>query len=511
MNNISRASLFILLIVPIGLPAIDQTNEKPTYIDQLIMRQKWQPGTPLRLHLGCGENYFPGYINIDFPSSEHTVQTKSPADMHANITELQFPANSVDEVRSHHVFEHFTRQETLAMLCAWHSWLKIDGIVVIETPDFDASIKQLASSEYDYKTKQAILRHVFGSHEARWAIHCDGWYKEKYEHILTQLGFEIVSIHYGGYLMIRNIIVTAKKITNLDPESLAIRAKDILRESLVVPCEEALMQPIWEKDFEKTLNKMIIPSFLSMNTCLNTYQDTSLNKMGYNDYNMYSNGKSLVIQEFINPGDIIFDVGASIGEWSQAILSKNSVIKLYAFEPIADIFAQLKQTIKTPRAILLNIAISDDVGSRQFVYYQKNNTTSQLSGFFQRPIVERNLDVLPTFLTVETDTIDHFCARNSIDTIDFLKIDTEGAELLVFQGATDMLKQQKIKIIQFEYGGTYQDSKITLQEVYQLLRANKYTVFRIVPDGLIQIEKWHDELENYQYSNYLATCDGVRI
>jgi len=258
MDNTTRTSLFILSLMHIGLLAIDQTNEKLSSMDQLIFSKKWQSGTPIHLHLGCGENYFPGYINIDFPPSEHTVQTKSPADMHANITELQFPTNSVDEVRSHHVFEHFTRQETLAMLCAWHTWLKVDGLLIIETPDFDASIKLLTSSEYDYKTKQAILRHIFGSHEAHWAIHCDGWYKEKYEHILTQLGFEIVNIHYGGYLMIRNIIVVAKKTNCLDHESLATRAKNILRDSQTVPAEEAIMQPIWEKDFEKILNQMIV-------------------------------------------------------------------------------------------------------------------------------------------------------------------------------------------------------------------------------------------------------------
>ena len=177
--------------------------------------------------------------------------------MYANITELQFPANSVDEVRSHHVFEHFTRQETLAMLCAWQSWLKMVGILMIETPDFDASIKQLTNSEYDYNTKQAILRHVFGSHEARWAIHCDGWYKEKYEHVLTQLGYKILGIYFGNYLMTRNILVVAQKTSHISTNDLAIRAKNILRESLTSPCEENSMQPIWIKDFDKAFNKMI--------------------------------------------------------------------------------------------------------------------------------------------------------------------------------------------------------------------------------------------------------------
>jgi FkbM family methyltransferase len=250
--------------------------------------------------------------------------------------------------------------------------------------------------------------------------------------------------------------------------------------------------------------------FFPVITCLNIYQDISLNEMGYNNYNMLTNGESLIIEEFINPGDIIFDVGANIGEWSQKILSKNRDIKLYAFEPIPDIFTQLKRTILSPSVTLSNLALSNAVGFRKFVLYNKSTQLTQLSGFYQRPAVEQSLNMAATFLTVPTDTIDHFCKEHAITQIDFLKIDTEGAELIVLQGALDMLQQNKIKTIQFEYGGTYLDSQTTLRQVYELLSQNGYTIFRIILDGLIQIEKWHDELENYQYSNYLAICDDAK-
>ena len=44
----------------------------------------------LRLHLGCGEQHFDGYVNIDYPSDQHNVM-QVKADYQANITQLDFP------------------------------------------------------------------------------------------------------------------------------------------------------------------------------------------------------------------------------------------------------------------------------------------------------------------------------------------------------------------------------------------------------------------------------------
>ena len=49
-------------------------------------------------------------------------------------------------------------------------------------------------------------------------------------------------------------------------------------------------------------------------------------------------------------------------------------------------------------------------------------------------------------------TLDLFCEREAIPNIDFLKIDTEGNELDVLEGAKKLLSGGKIKIIQFEFG-----------------------------------------------------------
>ncbi|MBU1349519.1 MAG: hypothetical protein ABII99_02395 [Patescibacteria group bacterium] len=95
----------------------------------------------MKLHLGCGENYLEGYVNIDFPPEFHTIQNKSVADKYANIFELKYKKDSIEEIRLHHVFEHFERAVALALIAGWRSWLKKNGVLRIEVPDFKMKIK----------------------------------------------------------------------------------------------------------------------------------------------------------------------------------------------------------------------------------------------------------------------------------------------------------------------------------------------------------------------------------
>lgn len=141
----------------------------------------------LRLHLGCQENYLPGYINIDLPPEAHTAE-KVKADVYADVRTLSYEPETVDEVRSHHMLEHFSRQEALVLLARWHKWLKMDGMLHVETPDFEESAKKFVGT-HDINEQFQIARHIFGSHEADWAYHKDFWSEEKFRFVLRELGY----------------------------------------------------------------------------------------------------------------------------------------------------------------------------------------------------------------------------------------------------------------------------------------------------------------------------------
>jgi predicted SAM-dependent methyltransferase len=85
----------------------------------------------LRLHLGCGPNILPGWINID------SVPTSPGIRGDIALTALPWPDASVDEILSEHVFEHLSFAEEKL---AWHELarvLRLGGTATLEVPDFE--------------------------------------------------------------------------------------------------------------------------------------------------------------------------------------------------------------------------------------------------------------------------------------------------------------------------------------------------------------------------------------
>lgn len=212
-----------------------------------------------KLHLGCGTRYLDGYVNIDHPPGEHTVQHALIADRHADITELTYPDGTIDEVRLHHVFEHFPRQIALALLCRWTDWLKPGGLLRIETPDVMASAWALVSPMTSSGARHQILRHLFGSHEAGWAAHWDGWYEDRFKDTLTALGFrdlEFIKNRWGETRNIEVLAIRGEKKFALDDYRCIV--EKLLAKSLVtygpkheVAGSERTMLEVWMGEWEE--------------------------------------------------------------------------------------------------------------------------------------------------------------------------------------------------------------------------------------------------------------------
>ncbi|NES01908.1 MAG: FkbM family methyltransferase [Okeania sp. SIO2F4] len=213
-----------------------------------------------------------------------------------------------------------------------------------------------------------------------------------------------------------------------------------------------------------------------------------------------------IIKKFITEGNFIFDVGASIGEWTVEVLQHCSNIEVHLFEPTPHKYSilgeKISQYFPETKKITNCLGVSEIPGVKTFFSYKRHHL---LSTFKRRIQVEKQgwLEP-PEKIGVLTTTIDSYCKQERIRRISFLKVDVEGGELDVLLGAKQSLQRGKIDYIQFEYGGTYKDAQITLKQVFDYLQKYRYSIFKVLQDRLEYKPEFVPSDENYQYSNYLA-------
>jgi FkbM family methyltransferase len=235
-------------------------------------------------------------------------------------------------------------------------------------------------------------------------------------------------------------------------------------------------------------------------------------ELGYDNCRMESNGEAMVIQHILPHCTIAFDAGANTGDWSRHALKANTNLTIYAFEPVPHVFSQLADNIsfKAFNFHPNQLGLSDLDSQKAFYVYATTSDTVQMSSCYRREEdIEKRIGSTPSKITIDTKRIDSFCAAQGISHIDYLKIDTEGSEFDVIKGASGMLQNNSIGVIQFEYGGTYLSAHIKLQDIFLLFEGYGYKIFRILPDKLISISAWRAELENYRYANFLAVSSGL--
>ncbi len=147
---------------------------------------------------------------------------------------------------------------------------------------------------------------------------------------------------------------------------------------------------------------------------------------------------------------VIFDVGAYVGEIVATYKRMFPQSTIYCFEPFPDSFQKLNRFSGDASIKAHQIAFSDKEGKTTFhinVDLSCNSllppTESDFKCYSAKSIKDGEIQV-------ETNTLDNFCASTRRSFIDILKLDVEGAEVKVLEGASRMLSKQAIKLIYSE-------------------------------------------------------------
>jgi FkbM family methyltransferase len=152
--------------------------------------------------------------------------------------------------------------------------------------------------------------------------------------------------------------------------------------------------------------------------------------------------------EWKYPITTIFDVGANEGESTLEALKNFPKARVLSFEPHPTTFATLTAKVgRNPRFQGFNLALGTDIGEVEMIEYDDSTTNS----------LKRNNPYSTRFNTsgrsirIQETTLDTFCSERSIDNIDLLKIEAEGADVAVLQGNSLMLQKRAVKFVLVEF------------------------------------------------------------
>ena len=150
-------------------------------------------------------------------------------------------------------------------------------------------------------------------------------------------------------------------------------------------------------------------------------------------YTLQSNGELLVLnalaQVYGRGGDVVaFDVGANVGLYSEAILQSMPEATVHCFEIIPAICEDLhSRWLGNPAVAINDFGLSDQTANVDVSYFPDAPTEGSIQ---TRKHFERT-----EIVTGHVQRGDDYMADQGIDTVDFLKIDTEGHELFVLEGS----------------------------------------------------------------------------
>ena len=205
---------------------------------------------------------------------------------------------------------------------------------------------------------------------------------------------------------------------------------------------------------------------------------------------------------------VIFDIGANEGNYSKKIMELNPNAELYAFEPHPKTFKKLQEVADEFSFKAFNFGVGDKNETLK-IYDYKYKDGSQHASIF-KDVIEKVHKSEFIEHKINLIKIDDFCKNSNIAKINLLKIDAEGNELNILMGAAELIKNNKIDVIHFEFNEMNVYSRVFFMDFYELLV--KYNFYRMLPDGLIFLGDYNPIYQEiFAYQNIVAIRKDLKI
>lgn len=154
-------------------------------------------------------------------------------------------------------------------------------------------------------------------------------------------------------------------------------------------------------------------------------------------------------KKFLQPDSIAIDAGANIGVFSifASLLSPKG--RIFAFEPVKNTYNLLKINVsKFPQVVVFNQGLGDEEKTQEILTSSKN---VGMNAMMDSELASKNKRYFDGIEKVEITTIDSIVKKENIPRVDFIKIDTEGYEAQILEGARGTIQKWKPTIAMSAY------------------------------------------------------------
>jgi FkbM family methyltransferase len=218
----------------------------------------------------------------------------------------------------------------------------------------------------------------------------------------------------------------------------------------------------------------------------------------------YENFLTLHYSKFLKEGDAVLDIGANEGEHTVNFLSlvgKDGIVM--AFEPLPEMYQKLIYRFKSnSNFYCFEVALGSENKTSTFVKARHSSGHLAESGIKER-IYNDPENMILEKINVDIMTLDFLNVKKKID---YIKIDTEGGEIDILNGAKELINRDR-PIISVEYGhpsySVYGNKKNTL---WDLTKALNYVVYDIFLNEIKTLEDWEYACDVF-YWDYLLVPD----
>lgn len=201
------------------------------------------------------------------------------------------------------------------------------------------------------------------------------------------------------------------------------------------------------------------------------------------------------------PEALILDVGANQGQFAEVARGVAPAARIHSFEPHPAAYAKLAEHATAIGIAAYHLALSDNDGEVDIFDYADESGSQHASLY--RDVIEGVHRRPAAGVKVRCARLDTLAREQGIAQVGLLKIDTEGHELAVLQGARGLLDAGAIDVIQFEFNEMNVISRVFMKDFFSLLPG--YRFFRLLPAGALHLEVYDPRfMEVFAFQNIVC-------